>query len=79
MELKTAEIDGKLVAFHEHTSFLVQLGKGKSSYKTKYRFVGNLRQAVQYYCSLNVGNGYKKRLYMEGAKNPVIAKEVTYA
>lgn len=75
---KTAELDGKRIAYHDGTEFLVQIGRGSSSYRTKYRFVGNFTQAVMHYNMLNVGNGYKKRLLMPScSKNPVLAKELT--
>ena len=58
------ELDGKRIAYHSTTQFLVQVGKGKSSYRTKYVIKGNLSQAVMYYNGINLGNGYKKRLLM---------------
>lgn len=42
--------------------WLVQVGNGsKGSYKTRYSF-DNEGQAWFYYASINIGNGYKKRL-----------------
>lgn len=41
--------------------FLVQVGRYKSAYKTKWSF-DTLSQASLWYKSLNIGNGYKKRL-----------------
>lgn len=60
-----ATLDGKRIAFSSETMFYVQLGRGSGSYKTRWSFKGDLRQAVFYYCGLNVGRGYKKRLQME--------------
>jgi hypothetical protein len=75
MQILTAEIDGKRIAYTDDTDFLVQIGKGKSAYKTKYSFKGNLGQAVHYYIGINIGNGYKKRLVMPScSKRPVIAR-----
>jgi hypothetical protein len=74
IEIKTANIDGKLIAYSSKTAFFVQIGKGKSAYKTKYSFEGNLGRALFYYNAINIGNGYKKRLYMPSAKNSTIAK-----
>lgn len=72
----SAELDGKKIGYSNQTEFLVQVGKGaKGSYKTKYRFVGNLGQAVLYYNGLNIGNGYKKRLLMPSSKKSVLAKQ----
>jgi hypothetical protein len=75
IQVKTVELDGKKISYTNETEFLVQIGKNKSSYKTKWRFVGNLHQAVLWYRGINVGKGYKKRLLMPScAKNPVLAK-----
>ena len=73
MKLYENELDGKKVAYSEDTDFLVQIGKGKGSYKTRWSFKGNLAQAVMYYNGLNVGYGYKKRLLMPSSKSPVLA------
>lgn len=74
--LKTSTLDGKSIAYGTSTEFLVQVGKGSGSYKTRNRVVGDLGQAVTLYRAINVGNGYKKRLLMPScSKNPVIAKQ----
>jgi len=68
---KTATIDGKHIAYTDNTIFLVEVGRGsKGAYKIRYKFVGDLRQAASYYASINVGNGYKKRLRMANSVNP---------
>ena len=76
MELKTSVLNGKRIAYSTDTDFLVQVGKGsKGAYQTRYSFRGNLAQAVLYYNCINIGNGYKKRLYMPScSKNPVLAR-----
>jgi hypothetical protein len=75
MQLKTATLNGKAIGYSSETVFEVQVGKGyKGSYKTKYTIKGDLRQALFYYESINIGKDYKKRLYMPSAKSPVIAK-----
>jgi hypothetical protein len=69
------ELDGKEIVYNSSTEFLVQVGKGKKgSYKTKYSFVGNLLQAVMWYNGINIGNGYKKRLYCPAMNKPILAK-----
>ena len=73
--LKEVELDGRKIGYTNQTEFLVQLGRYKSSYKTKYRFIGNLHQAVLYYKALNVGYGYKKRLLMQTSSKPVLARQ----
>lgn len=71
-----AELDGKKIAFTSETPFLVQVGKGsKGSYKTRYSFVGNLAQAVAWYCGINIANGYKKRLLAPTMKKSVLARQ----
>ena len=73
--LKTDELNGKKIAYSSETEFIVQIGKGKSAYKTRNVFKGNLTQAVMTYCGINIGNGYKKRLLMPScSKNPVLAR-----
>jgi uncharacterized protein YhbP (UPF0306 family) len=43
------------------TQYIVQTGKGRGKYKTRYVF-DNLDQATVWYLSLNIHSGYKKRL-----------------
>jgi hypothetical protein len=76
--IKEITLDGKKVSYTNQTEFLVQVGKGKGSYRTKYQIFGNLHQAVAWYKGINIGNGYKKRLLMPACeKNPVLAREVS--
>lgn len=72
--MKTATLDGKRIAYTDDTEFLVQIGRGKSAYTTRYSFRGNLHQAVMYYRCINIGRGYKKRLVMPAANRPVLAR-----
>ena len=73
--IKYATLDGKRIAYTDNTVFLVQVGKGpKGSYKNRYSFRGNLQQAALYFASVNVGNGFKKRLVMSGCSRPVLAR-----
>lgn len=73
--LKTATLNGKHIGYSSETEFLVQISRWKGSYKTRYRFVGNLGQAVFYYESINIGKGYNKRLLMPScSKRPVLAR-----
>lgn len=77
IKLKATRLpDGRLIGYCSETEFLVQVGKGpKGSYKTRYRLVGNLHQAVFFYDAINLGNGYKKRLLMpSAAKKPVLLR-----
>lgn len=41
--------------------YLVQSGYGKGAYKTRWSF-DTMAQAYAWYCGINTGNGYKKRL-----------------
>lgn len=68
-------LDGKKIAYSSETDFLVQIGKNKGSYKTKYSIKGSLGQALFWYHSINIGNGYKKRLVMPSSKKPVLARQ----
>lgn len=65
--LHTAVLDGQRIAYSSETEFRVQTGRGnKGAYATRYSFKGDLGQAVFYYVGINIGNGYKKRLTMDG-------------
>lgn len=77
IEIRTVTLDGKKVAYSSETLFLVQVGKNRGAYRTKYTFKGNPFEAAKYYRGLNVGLGYKKRLVMPSAKHPVLAKQIT--
>lgn len=46
-------------------TYLVQIGRNKGVYKTRWSF-NNETQAMMYYISVNVFNGYKKRLVKNG-------------
>lgn len=48
---------------------LIQTGKGKGSYKTRYSFQlthAQMGRAFLYYNSINTHSGYKKRLLVDG-------------
>jgi hypothetical protein len=75
--LHTIELNGKKIAYSSETDFLVQVGKGKGSYKTRYSFKGKFAQAFFYYCGINVGNGYKKRLLVPSFNKPILAKVIS--
>ena len=64
IEIKVGEMDGKRIAYSSETEFYVQVGRYKSSFKTKYTIKGSLGRALFYFTCLNIGNGYKKRLLM---------------
>ena len=74
IKLHTIELNGKKIAYSSETDFLVQVGKGRGAYKTKYSFKGTLPQALFYYSGINVGNGYKKRLFIPSFNKPTLAK-----
>ena len=74
MRIKTATVDGKNVAYCNETEFLVQVGRNQGAYKTRYSIMGDLAKACFYYRSLNIGNGYKKRLLVPAFNKPVLAR-----
>lgn len=75
MQIKTATLDGKPVAYTDQTVFLVEVGRGpKGAYRSRYAITGNLAQAVTYYRGINIGNGYKKRLRAPSFNKPVLAR-----
>lgn len=72
---KTVEFNGKKIAYTRDTEFLVQVGKGsKGSYKTSYRFVGDLSRAVFHYSCINIHSGYKKRIFVPSFNKPVLTR-----
>lgn len=74
-----ATVNGRKIAYTSVTLFEVQVGYGsKGKYETRYAFHGDLPKAVKYYNAINIGGGYKKRLYMPSSKKPVIAKQSSY-
>jgi hypothetical protein len=76
--MKVATFNGKRICYHDNTEFLVQVGKNKSAYKTRYSFRGNIGQAVAYYNGINIGRGYKKRLYSPQMNMPLLARQFSY-
>ena len=75
--LHTIELNGKKIAYSSETEFLVQVGKGRGSYKTKYSFKGKFAQAFFYYSGINVGYGYKKRLFSPAMNKPTLSKVIS--
>lgn len=76
MEIKTATINDKKIAYTSETKFLIEVGKNKSAYKSRYSEIGNLSQAIMNYKMINVGNGYKKRLAMQlSGKKLILARQ----
>lgn len=75
--LLQGELDGKRIAYHSGTKFEIQLGKGKSAYKTVQSFEGNLYQAALTYTGYNVHSGYKKRLIAHSMNKPVLARYIS--
>ena len=56
----------------QYERYVVQVGKGKGSYKVRYTFTDKKR-AILHFNAINVGNGYKKRL-VDTETGTVIAK-----
>lgn len=75
--LHTNELDGKKIAYCSETEFLIQIGKGRGSYKTKHCIAGNLGYAVLLYNAYNIGNGYKKRLICFSMNKPLLARQLS--
>lgn len=74
VEIKHVTLDGKRLAYASTTTFLVQVGRYRGAYKTRYSFTGDLHQAVFYYRAINIGRGYKKRLISPEMSKPVLAR-----
>lgn len=68
-------LDGKKIAFHKDAQVVVQVGRGKSAYKTKYSFEAKeFALAMFYYNGTNIGRGYKKRLVCFNLNKPLLAR-----
>jgi hypothetical protein len=74
---QAATLDNRRIAYTRDTDFLIQIGKGKSKYKTKMHIKGSLAQAVMQYNGLNIANGYKKRLIAYGYNKPILARQLS--
>jgi hypothetical protein len=75
VKLATAVLDGKNIAYSSETVFLIQVGKGKKGrYVSRYSIKGSLETAILYYKGINIGNGYKKRLYVPSFNKPILAR-----
>ena len=67
------------VIFFHDAIIELQLGKGKSSYKTKYQFnAAEFDRAVFHYNAINIGNGYKKRLLCRTINKPILARSISF-
>lgn len=68
--IKKVTIDGIEIQYYDNSVFRVQVGRNqKGMYKNRYTFTGEPVRAVIYYCGINCGNGYKKRLIATGLPN----------
>lgn len=67
-------LNRKRVAFTRDCVFEVQIGKGKGKYSTRYRFTGDIKEALFWYAGINIGNGYKKRLVCWSLNKPVLLR-----
>ena len=66
METQTVTINAVTVPYTTETLFLVEVGRNKGAYKTRYSFLGSPHQAVFHFNCINIGRGYKKRLTVVG-------------
>lgn len=62
----TININNVEYEVNEKTKYQVQVGRYDSRYENVYVFYGNHTQAWLYFQSINIGNGYKKRLLVDG-------------
>ena len=68
--------DDKRISFYKDNVVKVQIGRDKSSYKDRWSFAAkDFAQAVFYYNSLNIGKGYKKRLWCDNLNKPLLARQ----
>ena len=67
-------LNGKRIAYSSMTEFLVQIGKGRSKYRTEHRVVGSLSRAVSLYMEIRLKPGTKKRILAPAMNRPVLAR-----
>lgn len=77
-EIKTNILNGKRIVYTSETTFFVQIARQNKTYRTKYSFKGSLGLAVRWYNHINLGNGYKKRIYCPSMNNKVLARQVSF-
>lgn len=71
-------LNGKSIIFHKKNVILIQVGKGKQTYKTRYSFTANeFSNCVMLYNGINIGNGYKKRLVCNELNKPLLARVIS--
>lgn len=52
--------------YTKSSQFNVQVGRNKGPYYNRYSFTGNPLQAITWFKGINIGNGFKKRLTIDG-------------
>lgn len=78
VNIKHTEVKNVPVTYTENTVFLVQVAPGGGVYRTRFSFKGDLKAALHHYRCINVGRGYKKRLYAPDLPTKVIVKQVSW-
>lgn len=69
------KLNGKMVICDNNADVLIQVGKGKGSYKTRWTFKAyEINLALISYKGINIGNGYKKRLVIPSLNKPILHK-----
>lgn len=74
---KVVQFNSQPLAYTNKTMFLVQVAHDGGAYKTRYSFEGDIHQALFYFKGINVGNGYKKRLYAPSLVPSLLARVIT--
>ncbi len=72
---KTMWIDGKPYRFTDESILIIETAKGRGKYSVRYSFTGKENgQAMMHFDMINIGNGYKKRILLDGK---VIRREMS--
>lgn len=75
VQLLTATINGRSIAYSNYTEFYVQASKDGKSYQTRYCFVGNLAAAIAHYEAIHAFR-WSKRIYAPSIKpNPTLVEK----
>lgn len=71
-----SEINGRKIAYHSGTEFVIQVCQKGHEYKERLRIRGDFLRAYFHYSGINLDANHSKRLIMIGSHRPILAKQV---
>ncbi len=76
IKIQVETVDGKLVAFHNKTEFIIQVRASKRRWSKIKTVIGSLKLALGFYQNLTVLPGTEKRLYSPAMQDSVICESL---